>query len=60
MPKYILDIDAWANIEADNDEHAMSVGQTIINICDEALANEGYQVSMVVRDGGIQYLEEEN
>jgi hypothetical protein len=54
MAKYILDLDAWASIEADNEEHAMFIGQTIINICDEALANEGYQVSMVVRDGGIQ------
>jgi|694.fasta_scaffold99314_4 hypothetical protein len=57
MKTYIIDFDAWTTIEAENEEHALSIGQVIINACKEAFQDTNIELNMIVRDGGI---EEEN
>jgi hypothetical protein len=57
MKTYIIDFDAWTTIEAENEEHALSIGQVIINACKEAFQDTNIELNMIVRDCGI---EEEN
>lgn len=54
MTKYIIDFEAWTTVEADNEEHAMSIGQVIINACREAFEDTNIELEMVVRDNGIE------
>lgn len=59
MTKFNIDFEAWSLVEADDYDKAEAIARKIVAICDNALADEGYQMSMVVIDNGITEEEEE-
>jgi hypothetical protein len=58
--KFNIDFEAWSLVEAKDQDEAEAIARKIVSICDNALTDEGYSMSMVVVDDGITEADEEN
>mgnify|MGYP000122503700 CR=1 FL=1 len=54
MTNYTIDFDAWTKVSAENEEHALTIAQVIINACREAFLDTDIEFEMVVRENGIE------
>ena len=57
--KFTIDFEAWSLVEAKDESEAFAIATKIVHICDNALTDEGYSMSMVVVADGITEADEE-